>query len=339
MEAYKNRYLEFILKTKGVSTKYADVASIHIHKLIKFLQEKNITDITQVNRQYLDEFQEFIMREPYANVTKQNILMASALFFRYLYDYGFIKDNPGLVIEPPRKDHHLPRNIMNEEEIKFLFTLPKQEDLLGIRDLCIMNLLYSSAMRTNELFNLKLADVDLIRNQAVVRRPKNKRDRIVHFDRYTAFYLKKYLDKVRPWLLRSNPSDNFFISATGSNLCRNSWAIYFSKKYKPITDDKFKKNITPYAFRHTSATHWLDNAAKQKRDVLPFIQRQLGHESLESTAIYTHVAIEPLRQMFQMYHPREISLKSLHKVPSPDEIISKQKNNPEGPPQPPIQSA
>jgi site-specific recombinase XerD len=339
MQTHKAKYLEFILKTKGVSVKYADVASIHIEKVIKFLGEKGIADINLVTRKDLDAFQEEIMREPYANITKQNILMACALFFRYLYDYGFIKDNPGLVIEPPRKEEHIPRNIMNTEEIKFLFTLPNQEDLIGIRDFCIMSLLYSSAMRTIELFNLKLEDVDLVRSQAVVKRPKNKRDRIVCFDRYTAFYLKKYLDKVRPWLLRSGKSDHFFISATGTNLSKASWAAHFSRKYKPAMDKKFKKHITPYAFRHTSATHWLDSGAKQHRDVLPFIQRQLGHESLESTAIYTHVAIEPLRQMFRMYHPREISLKALHRVPSPDEIIGKHKDGPEEPPQAPTQVA
>ncbi len=186
-----------------------------------------------------------------------------------------------------------------------------------------MSLLYSSAIRTKELFNLKLEDIDLRRFQAIIRRPKNKRDRIVHFDRYTAHFLKKYLDKVRPWFLRGRETNSFFISATGSDLTKGSWAAHFSNKYKPAMEEKFKKNITPYVFRHTSATHWLDNAAKQKRDVLPFIQRQLGHESLESTVIYTHVAIEPLRQMFRQYHPREISLKNFQRIPSPDEIISK----------------
>lgn len=112
----------------------------------------------------------------------------------------------------------------------------------------------------------------------------------------------------------------------------------FDYLLNPVMDQKFRKNITPYSFRHTSATHWLDSAARQKRDVLPFIQRQLGHESLESTAIYVHVAIEPLRQMFRMYHPREISLKAIHKVPTPDEIISKLKDDLPSPeaPQPPF---
>lgn len=213
--------------------------------------------------------------------TKLGILSAVALFFRYLSDYGIIKDNPGLVIELPQKEDRIPRNIMNEEEIRFLLTLADQNDLLGIRDLCIMSLLYSSAVRPKELFNLRLENLDLVRNQALVRRPKNKRDRIVHFDRYTPFFLKKYLDKVRPWLLKNGTSHMFFISATGSDLLQSSWAAHFSQKYKPIMDAKFRKNITPYSFRHTSATHWLDNAARQKKDVLPFIQRQLGHGSLE----------------------------------------------------------
>ena len=336
LQEFKVNYIDFILKTKGVSREYAQLVSTHIDKVIRFLEANGILDENQVTRQTLDEFQEEIMRKSYANVTRQNILMACALFFRYLHDYGHIKDNPGLVIELPRKESRIPRNIMNEEEIKFLFTLPNQEDLLGIRDLCIMSLLYSSSMRPKELFALKIEDVDLVRKQTVVRRPKNKRDRIVYFDRYTAFYLKKYLSKVRPWLLRSGQSDHFFISATGTNLSKCSWAAHFSRKYKAAMDEKFKKHITPYAFRHTSATHWLDSAAKQKRDVLPFIQRQLGHESLESTAIYTHVAIEPLRQMFRMYHPREISLKALHRVPSPDEIIGKHKDKPDEPPGLPV---
>lgn len=145
----------------------------------------------------------------------------------------------------------------------------------------------------------------------------------MHFDRYTALLIKKYLDKVRPWLLKGNKSNKIFITEKGTNLCRTAWASHFSTRYKPVMEEKFKKNITPYVFRHTSATQWLDSGAQQKRDILPFVQRQLGHKSLESTVIYTHVAIEPLRQMFKMYHPREISLKALHKVPSPDEIIAK----------------
>ena len=330
MEKYRNEYIDFLVKVRGYSHEYIENSTIYINKFLKFMQEKGINDINLVDREYINDYQDMIMKEDYAVTTKHQSLAIVYLFFKYLNDYGHIKDNPALVIDIPRRGHQIPKNIMNEEEIKYLLTLPNTDDLLGMRDYCIMNLLYSSAMRPKEAFNLKMDDLDVKRCQAVVRRPKNRRDRIVHFDRYTAHYLKKYIVKARPWLLKGRESDRLFIGAAGSDLMKASWAVHFANRYKGKMEKNFRKHITPYCFRHTSATHWLDSGAKQKRDVLPYIQRQLGHESLESTVIYTHVAIEPLRQMFKQYHPREISLKALHRIPSPDDIISKIKDDDEG---------
>ncbi|MBL7071735.1 MAG: tyrosine-type recombinase/integrase [Candidatus Omnitrophica bacterium] len=201
-------------------------------------------------------------------------------------------------------------------------SLPDKNDLIGTRDFCVMSLLYSSMMRPKEIFSLKLKDIDFRLKQILVRRPKNRKDRIVHIDTYTVFFIKKYIKDVRPWLLKSKQSDNLFISATGTDLNRSAFAAHFSRRYRPVIKEKFQKDVTAYTFRHSSATHWLDSGAKKKKDILPYVQRQLGHESLESTAIYTHIAIEPLRQMFKQYHPRELDLKKLHKIPSPDDIIS-----------------
>lgn len=328
MEKSRNDYLDFILKTKGVSRDYAKVCEYYLKRLCGFFKEKGLNDIAQVMREHLDEYQKLILRKDYASPTKHSMLLAASLFFRYLYDYGHIKENIGLVIELPKMGERIPRNIMNEKEVTYLQSLPDRKSLIGMRDMCIMKLLYSSAMRPKEIFKLTLDDIDFKRKQAIVRRPKNKRDRVVHFDRYTTFFIKKYLKEARPWFLKDGTSRNLFISATGSNLSSNSWAAYFSQKYKTVMEEKFKKIITPYAFRHSSATHWLDSGAKQKRDVLPYIQRQLGHESLESTTIYTHVAIEPLREMFRKYHPRNISLKKYHRVPSPEKIIAPLKDKP-----------
>ena len=89
----------------------------------------------------------------------------------------------------------------------------------------------------------------------------------------------------------------------------------------PKTREKFNKDVSSYVFRHSSATHWLDEAAKKRKDILAYVQRQLGHESIESTVIYTHVAIEPLREMFKKYHPRDLQHKAVHSIPSPQELI------------------
>lgn len=269
----------------------------------------------------MSEYQEAILKNSKSIETKRDELMAVALFFRFLHDFGYIEDNPALALDPPKKPHHLPRNILGPTEISYLLSLPDKNTLIGMRDYCVMSLLYSSMMRTKELFNLKLEDIDLRLKQAIVRRTKNKSDRIVHIDTYTAFYLKKYKENARTWLLKGEESEYLFINMTGAPLNRNAFARYFALKYAPIIKERFNKYVTPYSFRHSSATHWLDSGARNKKDVLPHVQRQLGHKSLDSTAIYTYVAIEPLREMFKNYHPRDLALKKLHAIPSPEDII------------------
>lgn len=319
----KDNYIEFLKDVKGVTKEYARVTNYRLSRLTRFLEQNLIRDISKITRGHLEEYEKLILNGGYTKRTAADMLHAVILFFRYLCDYGHITDNPALIIEPPELGQKVPREIMNEGELKYLLALPNKDDLVGMRDLCIMKLLYSSAMRPIEIFNLKLSDIDFKRNQAIVRRPKNRHDRIVHFDKYTAQELGSYIEKTRPWILRGRPIDYLFIAPRTDKFNSQAWGTYFKRMYFSALKKKFNKNITPYALRHTSATQWLDNGAKHKKDVLPFIQRQLGHENLESTAIYTHVAIEPLRQMFKKYHPREISLKKLHKVPTPDEIISK----------------
>ena len=322
METYKDKYLDYLVKIKGVSRGYAYTVKGRINKLIQFLKEGGVSQIRDIKREDICKYQDFIMKKNMTILSKRDELITIELFFRFLHDYEYIEENPALVIDPPRKPRHLPRDILGEKEIAYLLRLPNQSDLIGVRDFCIMSLLYSSMMRTKEIFNLKLEDVDLRLKQVLVKRTKNRRDRIVHIDGYTAFFVKKYIKHVRPWLLKNNISDNLFISARGTDLSRNSFAAHFARRYKSIIKEKFRKNVSPYVFRHSSATHWLDSGYKKKKDLLHYVQRQLGHESLESTAIYTHVAIEPLREMFKKYHPRELTLKHLHKIPSPEDIIS-----------------
>jgi len=310
------------VKIKGVSRPYMTIVKGRVERCIGFLGSIGVDQVTEVTRNHVVKYQDMILKRNTSKHSKRDELLAIVLFFRFLHDYEYIEENPALVIDPPKKEMRIPRNILGEQEIAYLLRLPDQKDLIGIRDFCVMSLLYSSMMRPKEIFNLRLDDIDFRLKQVLVRRPKNKRDRIVHISGYTVFFIKKYLKSVRQWLLKSNNSDHLFISATGSNFVSEAFYAHFKRRYAAKIKEKFGKHVTPYAFRHSSATHWLDSGARKKKDLLPYVQKQLGHESLESTVIYTHVAIEPLREMFRKYHPREISLKSYHKIPSPDDIIS-----------------
>ena len=113
-----------------------------------------------------------------------------------------------------------------------------------------------------------------------------------------------------------------FASAIGTPMTREDLERRFYKRYAPIFREKFGKEITLYSLRHSSATQWLDEGFRHDEDILPSVQRQLGHKRLDSTSIYTHVAIEPMREMLRRYHPRELAYASLRKVPESPEDLS-----------------
>ncbi|MDP3722720.1 MAG: tyrosine-type recombinase/integrase [Candidatus Omnitrophota bacterium] len=337
LEDGRDRYLDFLLAVKGVSHARAQCCKVYLNRLIRFLQPQGVTRLDQAQREHLAAYEAAVMAEPLKSASKLEILQVAMLWFGYLHDYHDCATNPALVIDLPRKEQLLPRTILATEEFLSLLSMTHPKSLLGLRDRCIFQVLYASAMRPDELCRMKLSQVDLANQQFLIERPKNKRDRIVHIDRFTAQDLRTYLARVSAWLGSRGAADNFFVNAYGGPLTRNALSSYFTKAYAPRFKKRWKKPITLYALRHTSATDWLDAAAAHRRDVLPYVQRQLGHESMESTAIYTHVAIEPLRRMFKDFHPRERQWAALAKIPSsPDDLRSQwdaQRKPP--PPEPP----
>lgn len=288
---------------------------MHLKRLITFLKAQGLTHIQQVARTHLEAYQEAVAGSGLTASTQVDVLRVAVGWFSFLCDYGDLSSNPALVVDPPRRGKALPRAILSETEFQHLLGLASAETLLGLRDRCVFEVLYASAMRPEELCRLTIADVDLSRQRLYIRRPKNRRDRIVVFDKFTAQDLKRYLARVEAWLGPRRLSDPFFVNANGGALNRNAFSTHFATAYALRFKERYLKHITLYSLRHTSATDWLDSGARSKRDLLPYVQRQLGHESLESTAVYTHVAIEHLRQMFKQYHPREQQFASLAKIP------------------------
>ncbi len=312
------------------------MCKVQINRLIAFLRSQGVSRIDGITRQQLDDYQAGVLRTQLKPKSKHSILREAVLWFTYLHDYKLLAENLGLVIEPPRKVKSLPRPILSETEFKFLLSLTDGTTLMKMRDRCIFQVLYASALRTIELCQLIRSDVSLANRQITVRRPKNRRDRVVTLDRYTAQDLRQYLIRLEAWLGPRKPTDPFFISTVGGKLTRGTLQLHFAKNYVHRFKQKFGKRIALYSIRHTSATDWLDEGARKRRDVLPFVQRHLGHESLESTAIYTHVAIEPLRQMFKQYHPREKQFAQLGKIPgSPEDLEGRWKNQRRPPPSDP----
>ena len=336
LEEARDRYLDYLLSVKAVSRGRATVCKIHINRLIEFLRAHSASRINEITREHLEAYQAAVAASPLSPATREDVLRVAILWFGFLSDYKHLEANPALAIDPPRRGRSLPRPILSESEFKFLLGLASGSTLMKMRDRCIFQVLYASAMRPGELCQLLRSDVSLANRQIAIRRPKNLRDRVVTVDRYTVQDLRQYLIRMEAWLGPRKPTDPFFVSATGGKLSRNALQTHFAVAYVPRFQQKFGKRIALYSIRHTSATDWLDEGARHRKDVLPFVQRQLGHESLDSTAIYTHVAIEPLRQMFKQYHPREKQFAHLAKIPgSPEDLEDRWKNQRKPPPEEP----
>jgi integrase/recombinase XerD len=196
---------------------------------------------------------------------------------------------------------------MNVEEVERLLNQADAQTPIGIRDRAMMEVLYSSAMRRGELCNLSHYDIDWERRLLTIRQGKNKKDRIVPIGQRAVDWLFKYLQDVRPELAagkfakrtckrwRRDPTDKLFLSNFGAAMNPVSVSLLMRAYIEAAGIDK---RGACHIFRHTAATLMLENGAD-----LRSIQTLLGHENLNTTQIYTHIAIDHLRKVHDATHP------------------------------------
>ena len=217
-------------------------------------------------------------------------------FIQFLKRSRRLPDDPAHAVEFVKEPHLIPREILTREEIVRLIEAPDISTVLGCRDRTIMELLYTSAIRRNECRNLKVHDVNF--EDGVLRVfGKGQKERITPVGRIALKFLENYVTSVRPLQIRNGAVNHLFISAKGNPLSRNVIGEFIARYADRIG---LEKRVTPHSFRHACATHMLRNRADVRH-----IQALLGHESLTSTQIYTHVAVADLREVLRKYHPRE----------------------------------
>ncbi len=211
-------------------------------------------------------------------------------FFRYLRREGLLEENPARQVWLPRSEKRLP-SFLTREEIGELLAAPDTSTLLGLRDRAILETLYSTGMRVGALVAMNRSDVDLIGDLARVRE-KGKKERLCPLGTYAVRALRDY-QKSFP---ENDSSGPLFVNRSGGRLSAAS-VRKLLEKY--IERAAIKKKITPHALRHSFATHLLNAGAD-----LRAVQELLGHESLSTTQIYTHVSKERLKKVYDRTHPR-----------------------------------
>ena len=212
-------------------------------------------------------------------------------FFNFMVRKGNLKQNPANLIPLPKKEKELPVFLSVDEVFKLIDSID-QEGILPLRDLAIIELLYSSGLRVSELANIKVLDIDHRENFVKVSGKGNK-ERVVPFGSNAREVILQYLRR----RIELKPKDDFlFLNNRGSGLTTRS-IERIVKKYGLLSG--ISKKISPHALRHTFATHLLGGGAD-----LRSIQELLGHSSLSTTQRYTHTSIEQIMKIYDKTHPR-----------------------------------
>jgi integrase/recombinase XerC len=213
-------------------------------------------------------------------------------FLSYLCVDGRLEQNPALQVSPPKAEKRLPDHL-DMEEVKRTMEAPDGESFVGLRDRAILELFYSSGLRLRELVGLQQNTVDAAAGTIRVR-GKGGKDRIVPVGRLAKQALRAYLDK-RNSLRPAQGVGSLFVTRSGKQLSPSGVQSRVSKYLGQATGRK----LGPHALRHSFATHLLDEGAD-----LNAVKEMLGHASLSTTQVYTHVSVERLKEAYRQAHPR-----------------------------------
>ena len=286
-------YCDSIWVEKGLSKNTISSYSSDLKQLEKWLANKEI-EIQSCSEIDLNSYLAEKIDQGVLASSINRILSSVKGFFNWLVYTNIIKLNPSELIESPKIGRKLPVNI-SEQDVEKILNAPDCKTIQGKRDKTILELLYATGLRVSELTNLKLNQVDITRGIIRVM-GKGGKERIIPVGETALAWLKSYIDLVRSQLAINDDNLFIFLSNKGKQISRKvCWSLIVGYSKKSLEN----KVISPHSLRHAFATHLLNHGAD-----LRSVQMLLGHSSLSTTQIYTHVAKERLIKFHTKYHPR-----------------------------------
>jgi integrase/recombinase XerD len=269
--------------------------------LVRFLKEAAVTRSDQVTHELLKEYQAdvFLHRkangEPLSFGTQVQRLVPVQQFFSWMRRSGHLTSNPAVDLTLPRPDRRLPESTLTAREMSNVLSTPDVARPLGLRDRAMLEVFYSCALRRAELITLRLRDVDFDRGTVFVRSGKGAKDRYVPIGERAMFWLRLYLELVRPTFLAEKSTDVMFLSSVGTSICPD-WLSRRVKRYFALAG--VDKRGSCHLLRHTVATLMLEGGAD-----IRYVAEMLGHARLETTQRYTRVSIDRLQAVHAATHP------------------------------------
>lgn len=292
-----NKILDDFIKYLIVEKNYSEYTILNYRKdlenFLDFLDKECIKKYENIDYKVLRLYLNEMFNRKYSSKTISRNLSSLRTFFKYLSREEIIGFNPMILISNPKQEKKLP-SYLNYKELEDILDIPDTSTVLGLRDASILELLYSTGIRVGELVNIKIKDIDFNGNRIKILGKGNK-ERYVLFGDKCKKLLNKYLSESRTQLIKQS-NDYLYLNTRGTPI-----SIRTTEK---MVDDVVKRssvkfNVSPHTLRHTFATHMLDNGAD-----LNSVGELLGHSNLNTTAVYTHVSNERLKNVYLKCHPR-----------------------------------
>lgn len=293
-----NAYKSYLLLERSLSSNSVNAYLRDIEKLAQFsLDTLSKSNPCKISTQDLEEFIKSIHTVGLSDRTQARLISGLRSFYKFLLIENVIHDDPTELIEGPKLSKKIPDFLTIEEMGKILEAIDLSHPQ-GQRNRAILETLYSCGLRVSELIHLKISnyfpDLGFVR---VIG--KNDKERIVPIGSVAVKYIDYYLDCIRRHMqVDTSSEDILFLNRRGKRLSR---VMIFNVVKKAVSDAGIKKTVSPHTFRHSFATHLVEGGADLKS-----VQDMLGHESITTTEIYTHLDTKFLRETILLYHPRNL---------------------------------
>lgn len=299
---YMEDYFEWMLVT-GYSADTVTTRRQALRKFISWADERGLSDPREITAPMLERYQRhlFYYRKtdgaPLTLAMQSQYLTPLKTWFKWLCRARHVLANPAADLELPKRARRLPRAVPTAPEVEAILREADPETPQGLRDRAMLEVLYATGMRRKEVLGVALYDVDLKRGLVWVRQGKGGHERVVPLGERAGAWLDRYLIEARPQLLAAD-SEALFLTDYGEPM-RPYYVAQKVKRYLRLAG--FEQPGATHLLRHACATHMLEGGAD-----IRYIQEMLGHANLQTTEIYTHVAIDKLIAVHKATHPSRL---------------------------------
>lgn len=317
LREYKERYL-FWLVTTGYAETTVEGSHSDLEWLLRYLDMRGVARVADMTSEVLENYAVWVRERQNHYHEDRRVSQAQVLhrltslksFCRWLTKEMVVLQDPSEDLELPRLPVNMPKVILTQEEVRKVLDMPELRSPIGYRDRALLELLYATGLRTQELLSVRISDLDFKARTVFVRKGKGNKDRLIVVASEALGYVREYIEKVRPRFakcakgndrrlkhMKNGDDGTLFLNFTGAKVEMNRLCHIIKTHTKAAGIDK---HVTAMTFRHSIASHLLENGMDMR-----FIQEFLGHVKMTTTQVYAKVTLSGLRKHYNKHHPRE----------------------------------